>query len=680
MATQPICFVWGTPPVPAGRWHAGLLNVKRLPTTTTPPDAVGPAPASAAGAATAEAAASTDPWHDYRRHRLHLSLRGLLAWSLALSAATYFAGAALVHKRLELASTHNRVAYRDLVLPSRWAEFERLRGETFIAEARERLERNRFHEGFSLLRLGLARHPADHAARLELAKLYVALRLAPQAAKLLREGLELGYPGRDSLVLAFALASEADAPAGWVELAALARARFDALPAAERADDESLWLDQQHARALLAAGRGDKALMIAVAGYPEAHAFRRELEIVRLIDADRAAEARPLAEAWAAAAPRAPEPLRLLARAWRQLAEHAALDATLARLRALDPANPEPLLYALAQQQLAGRPEAARTALEALLLRHGAAPDLYPTLANVLGEVRDLDGLGFLETEITELGLSRRPVLQARLQASVAAREWPGVLRLAEELRASPGPALDERQALWVETVSRLARACLDAGSGNQAALVQFVGDRPGTLRLYVSLLEALLEAGRPATARQIIHLAEGPYPVSTTLAALRVRVDGAVASVPAPAAAPETTAPGFPSAGALAEAVGQHVRRGETAEALRLLAAARRARPDWLPAAEARLDALELPLRARSDDPLRLQWLVRAELARGPQTIAPLLALARELHGETPAHRDHARLLVKEILRHDPNHPDAIDQLAVWEPPAARAPLDTAP
>ncbi len=667
MALKKIRFVWSTPPQPDGRWRLGLFNLHRLPDPARP--------------SILPAGALPSYWKKYLHHGLHLSVRGLLAWGAAAVCVAWFAGAGVVLHRWDRANPHNRVGYLDLALPTRWSGLDRLRGEGFAAQGRDFIARGEFARGFGLLRLGVAKNPADHDARLELARLYAALRLRAQAEQILHEGLAHGYPGRDHLEFAFALAADADRPEDRVALVRRARAVLEAAPTSARPAGDADWIDRELVRALRAAGRADEALAHLENTLPTGHPLRREQRLLALLDAGRVAEATAEAEAWAAAAPRAPEPLRLLVRARREAGDHAAMDATLARLRALAPAKPDALLYAYAQNRLAPRPEAARAALNELLFRHGASPAAYAAAATTALELRDHEALELLEAALQERGLSARPVHWARLQLALSARDWPTLLARTEAVRASPGPALGEVQLAWLETAARLARACLDAASGTQASLVEIITDRPGTLRLYRLVLEALLEAGRPATARQILTLAEGPYQNARGIVALRERIEAALAaSAPEPEPAPAVAPPELASADALAAAFSTRIRSGDTEGALALLAAARRARPAWLPAAEARLEALELPLRARGDDGLRLRFLARATLARDREAPARLLALAREIDAEAPAHRAHALVLVKEVVRHSPGHGPALALLADWEPRRDAAPLDLAP
>jgi hypothetical protein len=661
MALKKLRFVWSTPPLPDGRWRLGLFNLRVLRDTegfALPPGAT---PAY---------------WKNYLHHALYLSLRGLLAWFIGVALVAWFAGAAVLHQRLERANPRNRVGYTDLVLPTRWGGLDRLRGEGFVAQGRDLLDAGEFASGFGLLRLGLEKNPTDHTARLDVAKLYAALRLRSQAEKLLRDGLAHGYPGRDYLEFAFSLAADGDRPDEWVALVRLARERFDAPLEGTRPPGEILWLDQEAVRSLRAAGLAAEALAHVEKRYPREHPFRREVTVLHLLETGRATEAAALAEAWAADAPRAPEPLRLLVRARRESVDFAGMETTLARLRALDPAKPDAILYAVVQQHLAGRAGPARAALDELLFRHGATADIYSAAAAALMELRDAAALDYLEAELRGRGLSPRPVLWARLQLAVALRDWPSVLARADALRADRGAPLSDAQQAWLETAARLARACLDGASGTQASLVEIVTDRPGTLRLYRIILEGLLAADRPATARQILTLAEGPYQNARSVAALRARIEAALAAAAPGPARPDTPAE-LASAEALAAAFARRIGEKDTPGALSLLAAARRSRPAWFAAAEPAFDALELPVRARGDDPLRLQLLARSALARDAAAPDRLLALAREIHAEGPTLRAHALLLLKEILRHSPGHAEALGQLVAWEPRPGLPPLD---
>ncbi|MBC8009769.1 MAG: hypothetical protein H7067_06710, partial [Burkholderiales bacterium] len=71
-------------------------------------------------------------------------------------------------------------------------------------------------------------------------------------------------------------------------------------------------------------------------------------------------------------------------------------------------------------------------------------------------------------------------------------------------------------------------------------------------------------------------------------------------------------------------------------------------------------------------------QLLARQTLARDDDAPARLLELAITIHGE--GHRANAILLVKEILRREPGHAEALARLAAWEPRTDQRPLDIQP
>lgn len=660
MALKRIRLMWATPPLPDGCWRLGLYHWQQTP------DPARPLPAGGVPAY----------WKNYLHHTLNLSARGLLVWAAAVLFLAYLMGAAILLQRLVAANPHNRVTYFDLVAPHRWAELRRLRGEGFAELGRDQLRAGQFSEGFGLLRLGLDRNPADVLTRLDVARIYIALRLRPQGAQILRAGLNYGYPGRNYLESAFVVLEEGDRPDEWVDFCREARAALAA--AIEKGGDaaEARWLDEQAVRAFMSAGRPAEALALVTHAYPEADPLRREVTVLHLLSTDKPQEALALAAQWAAEAPASAEALRLVVRAGREARDPTAMDEALRRLRALAPTSPDGLLYALTQNQLAGRAGEARANLDELIFRHGATPGLYQTLAAVLSEVKFPGGLERVERELRERGLSTSPVGWMRLQQTIRARDWPAALTFIERLRQNDRERLTEAQNSYLETMTRLAGACLDGGGGAQAALVAIVADRPGTLRLYAMLLGALIDAGRVETAKQILTLADGPFPAARSLAVARERIaKEEKAAIPAPVPAEPVAVPALDTFAGFRAAFERLVLIRDTAGALALLSSARRAQPAWLSAETARLEALELPLRARGDDPLVLQLLARNTLGRDAGAPERLLALARAVREE--GYAANATLLVKEIIRRDPAASEALKQLAAWEPVGGLRPVD---
>lgn len=664
-----IRFCWANPPVQGGHWRGGLVNTKR-PTTSGKDGKVVQDPDHAI-------------WRAHRSHALHLSFRGLLIWLLAVLLTGYMAGAGVGVAYLEKQNPHNRVTYLDLVWPGRWKNLEKLRGEALIARGEELLKLGHFNGGFALLRAGLARHPADHATRLKIAKIYVAMRLRIQAEQLLRAGFEHGYPGRDYVGFALLLATDAGRDAERSALCELARAGLAAEAPGTFPAGEARWLDEQTVEAWRAAGRHAEAEAWVEARYGEADPFRRETVALAMLETGRAAEAVAFVSRWVGEAPREVVALRLLIRACRSAGDHAGLDAALARLRALTPARAQPLVVAVGAQYLAARPEAARAALDELLFRHGADTELFFDLSNVLADLGYSEGLDRLDAEARERGLTLLPMVWGRFQLSANRRDWPAILNEAAKLAETPGPEFPPAHVRYQETVVRLARACLDGATGTQSALVEIVADHPPVLSLYRLIIESLLDAGRATTAHRILTLAEGAFANSEVIVALRGRIESRLAAREAadthlgtgagvmPGTAKDGDGDGrFETMAAAMDEIARLSAAKDEARALAVVVAVRRARPGWLAAAEPALERSELWLRARDEDPLRLQLLVRATLPRSVDAAEALLGLAREIHAEGRV--ENAILITRELIRHDPGQAEALAQLANWQAPVA--------
>jgi hypothetical protein len=653
MQRKKIVFVWATPPVASGRWYLGLINLRIREKSLSSTD--------------------SEDWHDFRRHNPHISFRGVILWMIVGAFATYLLGAAAIFYRLETRSSVNRVAYLDLILPNRWDQLDRLRAEALVEQSREAFAAKRFGEGFTLLRMALARNPKDHATRLELARIHVAMRLYPQARKLLGDGRSIGYPGRAGIELALVLANDAGRPDESDAIIRETRERLQAAPDSPEKTADLLWLNERTVVELNTAKKQAEALAFAREHLPPDASLRRQITILNLLGQKDRSGALAEARAWHAAEPASAEPLRVLALSSREAGDLDSMEDALAKLQALDPASPDPSLFAIGQYHLANQPARVSAVVDRLLFRHGASEEIYPALADKFAEMRREDLLDQLVSELRDRGLSAQPVLWARVQMASAAADWPGVVAASETFQAEAGPQLDAPRAKWLEITTRLAKACIDPGDGVQSSVEESIATYPAALRFYEFMIESLLRADRPATARKILVLAEGPYPDSERFGDLRKRIDAAIAaSTPAPAVSlPTSINPDLVSEPAFVAAVEARSREGRPVEALALFSTLRRIRPDWLADAEARVDAVELPLQARGNDLLRLQVLARSQLARDSLATRRLLKFARELHPEGRA--DAAILIVREILRRDPANEDALAQLSVWQPAGAQ-------
>lgn len=651
MALKKIRLVWSTPKFTGGRWRLGLFNFQELP-------------APFEGAVPAQ---RPDYWKKYIHHELHLSGRGLLIWGSGAAVAVYFAGAAVLLERMKSGNPHTQVKYTDLVLPSRWAELDRLQAAGWARQSREALERGEFWRGLNLGRLALARDPGDWENRERVSRMLIGMRLVWQARKLLGDGLELGYPPKSYLQLSFELARDADRPGEWENLIAKAKTQFAELPPGQRRQGEDRWLNEQMALALSAAGRFDEALDSLAEHHGREEPLWRKTEVSRLLNAGKPVEALKVARAWAEAEKSQPEPLRQAARAAREAADMAALRETLETLRKRWPTQIAVWLFGLVQLRLAGLEAEAADWCDETILRFGASPDLPGPLALVLAEIDMEPELKKFETQLVERGQSLAPVWSARLRAAVAKRDWNTVAELAERLlRDESQRRTPETDRRFTVLVRLLALACIEPAPGTQSSLVEESGRRPLSLKTYYLIIDALLAADRAATAARVLTQAEGPYQDAVGLAERRSRVAEVLAQRE-PAKIESSDEPALASYDAFRRKLEERGKSGEQAEALALIQSVRREAPDWLSGRSAELELLELPLRARAGDVLTVQLLVRRRLTRSETDAGELLELARSLQAE--AGQEVATLIVREILRAQPKNADALRQLEVWSP-----------
>ena len=194
------------------------------------------------------------------------------------------------------------------------------------------------------------------------------------------------------------------------------------------------------------------------------------------------------------------------------------------------------------------------------------------------------------------------------------------------------------------------------------------------------NIITALIEVGKIDAAATVLTLAEGPYPRSPDIQKLRAKIE-TMAELKLETANETRSASKRVEVGSFADfssEFSQRLKDHGPARALDLIDVARRANPDWFDAESLNVDRMELPLRARGDDPLRLQIIARSVLARAPDEAPRVLKLAEEIRAQNP---DHARLLVLEMIRQKTRPDDALARLRQWYPDefsAEEAKLDT--
>jgi hypothetical protein len=646
MALPHIKLTWGGKKKQPGRWYAGLFGFYQ----------------SRSG----------------RGEAIAVSVRGALCWGLLLAALAWVAGATTIYYRWQ-ARPYNFVTWTDCLLyPARKEAINARRGQAILAEAFDDLKNRQYNNAIAKLRIGLARYPQDSRARLELARMFLAWSMRPHAVTLLSEGMDFGYPGRTYLELAFTLAAQGEDYELWIDLCQQAIDLATKTPGVSEADKR--WLSEQLVKALFAADRHEEALAYADQSPDLLPALRNELKILALLAKTDKTPAVTAAEAWAAREPRSSQALRILARCYREQHDNARLVATLARLRANGPTDPQGYAFSIVQTALVGDKAVAAKLLEDYIFRFGSVPANYTVLGTALGQTGELELINTLDKEARLRGFKLGQLELARLQALIKQKQWPRARQVADTLRRGlPEDAV--QQAGTIELLGRLITAAADPGDASQSALIEHLSGRQLPLATYRQIIETLTNNGRDTTARRIVTFADGAYPSSPWLAKEREKLDTAARARQDALAERDALRPGTTIAATASEFYRQFdqlVTSGDLSAANRLIRETRQARPDWLSAETGELAFRELKLATAEDDLPRIQFQARTYLNGDNDRTRNTTTLAQSLYGigRKPA----AILLVKEVLRRTPDYAPAKRLLDVWEPKPKPKPADPAP
>jgi hypothetical protein len=467
--------------------------------------------------------------------RLHVvfGVKAILLTGFLLAVAGYLAAAGAVYATWSR-SPHNRVAYHDLLLPSRWQEARALRGGDLVAEGLGELKRERYATAMLLLGKGVSMSPAEQRGRLELAKLFIRLGYLHRARQLLEEGLDYPPITKTYYQLYFVLTSymedhdavltgvaklegAADAAtrrdlAGHRARALLAMERYDELEALRESFRNAplVSVEVAWARGAIKRGRADLALA-AIAADPLLFGpteERRELEARAALAASDRMRAERLLVGWLAERPVDAGPRRLevlVAATWggpRKLRE--ALDRYFLYF-GTRPTESAQILVALAETGPWENVVLART----LALEYGAY--------HSLGRMAYVEGLltrgHFAEAE-TELEATRT--------AMAAENFFPG---------------------RWLEGTRRIIDACVKPTPSTQALLTDFLTNERASPAGFHLALNALARSRAQETLRDLYTLAKLRYPGLTPNAETRARIEAAQLAQRRPAPAPTKTA-----------------------------------------------------------------------------------------------------------------------------------------
>lgn len=134
-------------------------------------------------------------------------------WSAAGLLAIWFSLASSAYFWVKYTRGFTEVKFADmLMLPARWDEYQKSRGDFLIREAEKQIKDGQYREAFHALRTGLQRSPSNKDGRRQLAQFYVAWKQPALAREVLLTGIPYHKddPNYLRLVFAFLLTTQDD--------------------------------------------------------------------------------------------------------------------------------------------------------------------------------------------------------------------------------------------------------------------------------------------------------------------------------------------------------------------------------------------------------------------------------------------------------------------------------------
>ncbi|MBI5766748.1 MAG: tetratricopeptide repeat protein [Verrucomicrobia bacterium] len=635
--TRRIKFVWGSSQVIRGRWFLGLFGFY-------------------------------DRRDGCREDGLAISLRGLALWLGAAAAAGYLGCATALFWFWQRDPYSLRTFSDAAFYPLRRGVIRDKNGLALLARGTDALREKKWADALTLLRQGLALHPNNWRARLMLAQIYVATNQRTLAMRLMQEGLTGEYPGRSCLAAIFAMAEQG----GDFNTVVQTARRYLPLLAHDKAGPDRRWLQAREVAALLAAGRiADAQARVESAPPGDVSVEQR---VLVLLEAKHSAEAlRVLADAPRSSEAERAVVARLSVRALREAGRFEEMERAVRAMHALAPAEPSPLVYAVVQQALAGREEAARAALDDYLFRFGGSPDNLTLLAAPLAEIGHTGLLERCAAAAAERGYLPAPFATLRVEAHVHRGEWPAARRLLADLTPASGGAAAPRQA-WCGWMERLLDAAEGRGSASPLALVDFLRSRPWPVKVFQSTVATLRRADQVEAARDVLGLARATFPASAWAEAQAAEVARVIAARAPVRAAPVAARSGVPAARIFFHLLDEALVRQQWGTANEMLREVRMAQPEpgWLPARDGELRLAEMRVARGRGERTRLFAAARVFANGDAARVRQMLDFAREVQAQGDT--EEATALVAIVLQRSPEDRSARKLMTDWQPLLAAA------
>ncbi len=447
-----------------------------------------------------------------RRQRLRIMVRGLLLWLAGLAVMAYVAAASALFVWLDR-RPHNLVTWSDcLLVPVRWDEIQRKRGDSYITAGLAAMEAMNWSEAVLKIQAGLVKSPDNRSGRQRLAYFFIAAGQRERGLKLLLEGMQRGFPGRETVeaFIEICLAGEDYALA----LEGLESCLQQSGAAVQR---EHQWLVEQKARVLMVDGRYEAALRW-VAEQPESSDLLEEVRVVALLSLKRFDDAHAALADWGARATSAANSgvLRIGVRLARESGDLAEMRALLDRMQERAPTDPTPWIYRTVQEWLAGNEAAAMAAQDTFFMRFETRPVAMLRMAQPLVEAQAWPLFHRLAERARLLGVSDVRWQQLQFEAAMKQQRYGAALALVEAMEPEDDSTPAARRLRFWRDLQRAYATHLSTGETRAGEeLLQIARTGAVALPALKSMAVTHERAGQPMTALQLMELAAQRFPGS---------------------------------------------------------------------------------------------------------------------------------------------------------------------
>jgi hypothetical protein len=450
-----------------------------------------------------EAATEPDTTGEFK-----LTWRFVCVWAFTASTGAYLCFVLLLFGLLP--SKGPAISFSDcLFYPVRRGEIRQKQGTYLIGRAHEEARMGRLNSAFLMFESGLAKNRGDWPARLEFSRLLLNVDLRESVRRLLEDGFDFSADEPRYIDGVLAIAAAARDHTLWAKAcdAGLAAARLE-----KDGKERSLWLLEQKASGLLAAGLTREALAILPETGSGDGANQVLLRATILLQLKTPQAAVAVLTTRLEKNPSEPAILSLLAHAQRVAGDLSAMEATLAKALACAPPAPAAAIDLAANRALAGNSIGARAALDKFFLQFCGRPDDLLPVAQAMARISDAPLLAACIDESDRQGYAGIGLRELMVEVRASRGEWAAASALLRDISLRRS-AFKLAAGQWQSFYERLTEAALKPNNETQAAFVKWIGDERPQAALLEKIIRQLAQAGRRHTAQSVAKIAQTRYP-----------------------------------------------------------------------------------------------------------------------------------------------------------------------